>query len=73
MRTLLSYYGGKQKLVKTILELFPDQHNLYAEPFFGGGAVFWNKTPSAVEVLNYTNKELINFYKMVQNDIELNS
>lgn len=67
MRPPFSYYGGKQKLAKRIIELLPD-HNLYAEPFLGGGAVFWNKPPSNVEVINDTNSELINFYRMVKTD-----
>ena len=67
MKTPLSYYGGKQKLATRILELIPT-HNLYAEPFLGGAAVFFRKPPSNVEVINDTNRELINFYKIVQSD-----
>lgn len=66
MKTPISYYGGKQKLCKTIIDLIPS-HNLYCEPFIGGGAVFFAKEPSPVEILNDTNKELINFYSVVQN------
>jgi DNA adenine methylase len=67
MKTPISYYGGKQKLCKRIVELIPD-HSLYCEPFLGGAAVFFAKQKSEVEVLNDTNKELINFYRVVQND-----
>lgn len=67
MKTPLTYYGGKQKLVSTILPLFPE-HTLYSEPFIGGGAIFFAKESSTIEVLNDTNKELINFYQVVQND-----
>ncbi len=67
MKTPITYYGGKQKLAKTILKLIP-AHKLYAEPFFGGGAIFFEKPKSPVEVINDTNKEIINFYKTVQND-----
>ncbi len=66
MKTPISYYGGKQKLATTILQLIPE-HTLYCEPFVGGGAVFFSKPSSVVEVLNDTNSELINFYKVVQN------
>ena len=65
-KTPMTYYGGKQKLVKRILPLIPE-HNLYCEPFVGGGAVFWAKKPSRVEVINDTNRELINFYEIIQN------
>lgn len=67
MKTPLTYYGGKQKLVTTILPMFP-QHTLYAEPFLGGGALFWAKQPSQVEVINDINRELINLYEVIQND-----
>ena len=65
MKTPISYYGGKQKLVKTILPMIP-QHLLYAEPFIGGGAIFFAKPPSNMEVINDTNKEMINFYIVLQ-------
>lgn len=67
MKTPISYYGGKQKLAATILKLIPD-HNLYCEPFIGGAAVFFAKEASKVEVINDTNKELVNFYRQVQHD-----
>ena len=69
-KTPISYYGGKQNLVKRILPIIPE-HSLYCEPFVGGGAVFWAKQASNVEVINDTNRELINFYEICQN--ELNS
>lgn len=50
-----------------ILPLIPE-HNLYCEPFCGGASIFFSKPPSAVEVLNDTNSELINFYRVVQRD-----
>ena len=65
-KTPLTYYGGKQKLVSKILPLIP-QHKLYVEPFIGGGAVFFSKDKSQIEVLNDTNKELMNFYAVLQN------
>lgn len=67
LKTPTSYYGGKQNLLSTILPLFP-KHTTYIEPFVGGGAVFWAKQPSEVEVINDYNRELINFYEVVQNE-----
>lgn len=67
MKTPITYYGGKQKLARTIVSLIPP-HTLYCEPFLGGGAIFFAKPPSEVEVLNDTNRELINFYRIVQQD-----
>lgn len=67
LKTPLSYYGGKQKLCSVIIPLIPP-HTLYCEPFVGGGAIFYSKGISDVEVLNDTNRELINFYRIVQQD-----
>lgn len=64
--TPLTYYGGKQKLAKVIIPLIPP-HKTYVEPFVGGGAIFWSKPITEVEVINDYNRELINFYEMVQN------
>lgn len=63
LKTPITYYGGKQKLLTTILSKIPE-HTLYCEPFVGGAAVFFGKRPSQVEVINDTNKELINFYSV---------
>lgn len=59
--TPISYYGGKQRMLRHILPLIPN-HLVYTEPFCGGAAVFWSKAPSKVEVINDLNDELINFY-----------
>ncbi len=67
MKTPISYYGGKQSMVNTILPLIPE-HNLYCEPFFGGGAIFFAKPPSKVEVINDLNSEVINFYHVLKSN-----
>lgn len=61
MRTPITYYGGKQKLASIILDMMP-QHRIYVEPFFGGGAVFFVKPKSQMEVINDTNDRLISFF-----------
>ena len=66
MKPPLTYFGGKQKLSKRILPLIA-KHNLYCEPFFGGGAIYFTKSPSEIEVINDTNGDLINFYHVVKN------
>lgn len=69
MKAPFSYYGGKQTLAPEIAQLFP-AHRLYCEPFCGSAAVFFQKPKenSTVEVLNDTNQELINFFRVCQND-----
>ena len=65
MKTPITYYGGKQMLLKHILPLIP-QHKLYCEPFFGGGAVLFAKPKSETEVVNDINGELVNFFQVVK-------
>lgn len=65
MKPPLTYCGGKQTLAPLILKLIPE-HVLYAEPFTGGGAIFFAKPSSKCEVLNDTNGELMNFYKVAK-------
>lgn len=69
MKTPLTYYGGKQRLARTIIEMMP-KHKIYCEPFFGGGAVFFAKPKSYLEVINDKNDRLITFYRMAQNHFE---
>ena len=45
LRTPVTYYGGKQRMLNEILPKIP-VHACYVEPFFGGGAVFFAKPPS---------------------------
>lgn len=65
MRTPITYYGGKQLLAEKIISMMP-AHKIYCEPFFGGGAVFFAKPKSYLEVINDKNDRLINFYQTVQ-------
>ena len=64
-RTPISYYGGKQTMLPYILPLIP-KHEVYTESFFGGGAVFWAKTPVKTEIINDFNANVYNFYKVLQ-------
>ena len=69
----LSYYGGKQNMLKHILPMIP-HHEIYVEPFAGGAAVFFAKKPCKVEVLNDTNDRLITFYRVLKTKFdELNT
>jgi len=64
MKTPITYYGGKQRMLPHIRPLIPE-HQLYCEPFAGGAAVFFDKKPVTVNVINDLNGELINFYRVV--------
>jgi len=63
--SFFSYFGGKQRLVKTILPLLP-KHILYVEVFGGSAAVLLNKPPSPVEVYNDIDRLLVNLFMVVR-------
>ena len=65
MKTPISYYGGKQTMLKHILPLIP-KHRLYTEAFCGGAAVLFAKRPSEAEIINDLNMNLTVFYWMCQ-------
>ncbi len=61
----LSYIGGKNRLAKRVIEIFPE-HTTYVEAFAGGAQVFFRKEPSRVEVLNDLDGEIVNLYRVCQ-------
>lgn len=65
MKTPISYYGGKQTMLKHILPLIPP-HKLYTEAFCGGAALLFAKHPTEAEIINDINVELTNFYWMAK-------
>lgn len=65
MKTPITYYGGKQTMLKHILPLIPP-HRIYTESFCGGAAVLFAKRPAEAEIINDINAELTNFYWCAQ-------
>lgn len=61
----MPWIGGKTRLAKWILPLFPD-HHCYVEPFCGAAALFFKKEASSIEVLNDVNGDIVNLYRVVQ-------
>ncbi|CRG48968.1 D12 class N6 adenine-specific DNA methyltransferase [Yersinia wautersii] len=66
---IIPWVGGKRRLAKHILPLFP-AHTCYIEPFCGGAALYFLKETSKVEVINDVNGELINLYRVIKNHLE---
>lgn len=69
MKSFIPYLGGKSRLAKQIISMFPD-HKTYVEVFGGAANVFFRKEPSEVEVINDINSELINLYRVVRHHIK---
>lgn len=70
MRSPLNYLGGKSRLAKRIVEIIPEDHTCYCEPFCGAAWVFFEKEPSKHEVINDADGELVTFWRVVQNHLE---
>lgn len=66
---IVPWIGGKSRLAKQILPLFPE-HVCYVEAFAGGAALFFRKEPAKSEVLNDINGDLVNLYRVVQHHLE---
>ena len=66
---IVPWIGGKRRLAKHILPLFPE-HTCYVEPFCGAAALYFLKAPTKVEVLNDVNGELVNLYRVVRHHLE---
>ncbi len=63
------YAGGKFYARRLILEqMIP--HSYYAEPFAGGGSIFFAKDKVATNVLNDADPELINCYLHIRDQVE---
>ncbi|MBG6248249.1 MULTISPECIES: DNA adenine methylase [Symbiopectobacterium] len=66
---IVPWIGGKRRLAKHILPLFP-AHTCYVEPFCGAAALYFLKHPSKAEVINDINGELVNLYRVVKHHLE---
>ena len=67
---IVPWMGGKRRLAKHLLPMFPE-HTCYVELFAGGAALFFMRPqPAKVEVLNDLNGQLINLYRVVQHHFD---
>lgn len=66
---VLKWAGGKRQLLEELYKRFPTDYGTYHEPFFGGGALFFDLEPSG-GTINDTNTRLINFYQHVREQPE---
>lgn len=69
LQPFLKWAGGKRQLVPEIRKYIPQKFKLYFEPFIGAGAVLFDLQPQAA-LINDANEELINCYRVIQEDPE---
>jgi hypothetical protein len=68
-RPALRYFGSKWRLAPWIIEHFAP-HDVYVEPFAGGAGVLLRKPPSALEVYNDLDGEVVNFFNVLRNETD---
>lgn len=62
---VLTRLGNKRRIAKKIIPHFP-QHDIYAEPFFGGGGIFFNKPKAASNYINDLDEDVYNLFQVIQ-------
>ena len=65
MKPVLKYPGAKNRLASWIVSFIPE-HNVYLEPYFGGGGVFFNKPRCHIETINDLHGEVVNYFKVLR-------
>lgn len=69
MKALMKYPGSKWSLAGWIISHFPKHHS-YLEPFFGSGAVLFNKPRSNIETVNDLDGNVVNLFEWIRKDPE---
>ena len=63
---ILRRLGNKQAIAQDIIKYFPE-HNIYVEPFFGAGGMFFNKPKANYNILNDLDSDVFNLFQVVIN------
>lgn len=69
MKAIAKYPGSKWSIADWIIDFFPEHHS-YLEPFFGSGAVLFNKPRSHIETVNDLDGNVVNLFECIRTDPE---
>lgn len=69
MKALIKYPGSKWRLAGWIISHFPAHHS-YLEPYFGSGAVLFQKPRSRIETVNDLDGDVVNLFEWIKRDPE---
>lgn len=69
IKAIAKYPGSKWSLSNWIINLFPEHHS-YLEPFFGSGAILFNKPRSNIETVNDLDGNVVNLFECIRTDPE---
>lgn len=62
-----SWMGGKSELAAKIVAMMP-RHQIYVEPYFGSGAVFFKKNAAPVEIINDKDLNVVSFFRVLRDE-----
>lgn len=62
---ILHRRGAKTKIADEIIQYFPI-HELYIEPFFGAGGIFFNKPKVQYNIMNDIDSDVFNVFMMIK-------
>lgn len=65
MKATMKYPGSKWSIAQWIISFFPKHHS-YLEPFFGSGAVLFNKPRSNIETVNDLDGNVVNLFDVIR-------
>jgi DNA adenine methylase len=64
LKPIIKWSGGKMDEIKMFEKYFPENYNIYIEPFIGGGSVYFYLNPDKA-VISDVHTELISLYKCI--------
>lgn len=64
-KPILKWPGAKWQLADWLVAHLP-AHEVYLEPFFGSGAVFFSKAPARLETVNDLDGAVVNFFRVLR-------
>ncbi|MDD3926118.1 MAG: DNA adenine methylase [bacterium] len=64
-KPIIPYAGSKWRIADWIISYIPG-HQVYVEPYFGSGAVFFNKVPARAEVINDLCDDVVNLFRVIR-------
>ena len=63
---ILTWYGGKARILTWVLEHLPEDVGIYVEPCGGAGTVMLNRKPAPVEVYNDIDGNIVELFRAIQ-------